>query len=203
MELFMSLKKLTESIHKKAEETKWSQLLVSGDMNCSQYGQYLYNLLFIYSALEGKAAQHGVFKDHPNLKDIQRIQALTLDRGWYDYDTGYEPSAYDYVNYLETCDREQILAHMYVRHLGDMYGGQIISKNIPCPSGSLGWKSKDQENLPDLTKENYREYFTFKNKPELIATMRSLLSDEMADEAVLGFQFAINLFNDLEKRFDL
>ena len=203
MELFMSLKKLTESIHKKAEQTKWSQLLVSGNMNCAQYGQFLYNLLYIYSVLETKADQYQIFKDYPVLKDIRRIQGLTMDRGWYDYDAGYEPSTHDYVDYLETCDRDQILAHMYVRHFGDIYGGQIISKNVPSPSESESWKLRDPDSLPDLANENYTHYFDFNNKQEMIATMRSLLSDEMADEAILGFQFAINLFNDLEKRFDL
>jgi hypothetical protein len=33
--------------------------------------------------------------------------------------------------------------------------------------------------------------------------MRSLLTNEMADEAIHGFKYAINLFNDLENRFDL
>ena len=109
----------------------------------------------------------------------------------------------DVVEYLQQCDKKQILAHMYVRHLGDMYGGQIIAKNVPSPKDGLAWKNRDQDSLPDLNEENYTLYFTFENKSEMITTMRGLLSEDMADEAILGFQYAINLFHDLEKRFDL
>lgn len=203
MELFMSLKKLTDSIHRKAEQTKWSQLLVSGNMTCEQYGQYLYNLLYIYSVLETKATEFGIFREHPNLSPIQRIFRLTMDRGWYHYESEYEPSTHEYIEYLEQCDKEQILAHMYVRHFGDMYGGQIISKNVPSPKDGLAWKNRDQEDLPDITIEDYTQYFKFENKSEMIKIMRGLLSDDMADEAIQGFKFAIDLFSDLEKRFDL
>ncbi len=199
----MSLKKLTDSIHKKAEQTKWSQLLVSGDMTCKQYGQYLYNLLYIYSVLETKADRLGIFKDHPKLRDIQRIWPLTLDRGWFPYENEYEPTTHEYVEYLESCTREQILAHMYVRHFGDMYGGQIIAKKAPRPDEDSSWEYRDQESLPDLDEECWTEYFNFENKSELISIMRSLLTNEMADEAIHGFKYAINLFNDLENRFDL
>jgi len=201
----MSLKKLTDSIHRKAEQTKWSQLLVSGNMTHEQYGQYLYNLLYIYSALETKANELNIFKDYPLLKNIQRVLPLTLDRGWFPYISGYEQSCHKFIDYINTFNKDQVLAHMYVRHFGDMYGGQIIAKKVPDPREHFSFKNRVEDTKdPNAFDESlWTCHYQFKDKNEIIRLMRSLLKDEMADEAILGFQYAIDLFHDLEKRFDL
>ena len=67
----MSLKKLTDSIHKEAEHTKWSLLLISGNMTNHQYGQYLYHQLQIYSALESRAAELQIFNNHKIINNIK------------------------------------------------------------------------------------------------------------------------------------
>lgn len=221
MELFMSLKKLTDSIHKEAEQTKWSQLLVSGNATEDQYGQYLYNLLYIYGSLESRAAEVGIFKENPILKWIKRDNAIFLDMGWFKHKTGYEKATLEYVEYINNLDRTEVLAHMYVRHFGDMYGGSIIAKKIMKVTDTTRYKDivkfvKEEQKrdptikLPVMDGDEHVQLYSFKNddteeniKNELKEKMRSLLNIGMADEAVMAFRFAIKLFKDLENRFDL
>jgi heme oxygenase len=73
-------------------------------------------------------------------------------------------------------DKEEFLAHLYVRHFGDMYGGQMIKKRNPG-SGKM---------------------YDFNNVEELKTTVRAMLNDDMADEANTCFEFAMQLFEELE-----
>jgi heme oxygenase len=221
MELFMSLKKMTDSIHKEAEQTKWSKLLVSGNITEDQYGQYLYNLLHIYSTLENRANEHGIFKENPDIKWIRRSLNLFLDLGWFRYETGYEKSTLEYVEYIDSLDRNGILAHMYVRHFGDMYGGSIIAKKIMNVTDTTRAKNmivnvKEEQkrdptiSLPVFNGDEHVQFYIFENdhtgedmKETLKEKMRALLDINMSDEAIMAFKFAIGLFHDLEKRFDL
>ena len=221
MELFMSLKKLTDSIHKKAEQTKWSQHLVSGNITEDQYGQYLYNLSYIYSTIENGANKYGLFKENPDLKWIKRVNNLFLDLGWFKYEIGYEESTLKYGEYISSLDREGILAHMYVRHFGDMYGGSIVAKKIMKIEETSRYKRmiknvKEEQKkdstigLPIMDGDEHIQLYSFKNdetgedmKKTLKEQMRALLNIGMADEALMAFKFAIDLFHDLEKRFDL
>ena len=205
MELFMSLKKLTDSIHKKAEQTKWSQLLISGNMTNHQYGQYLYNQLQIYSALESRAAELQIFNNHKIINNIKRIIPMAKDSAFFKYESGLEKSTLEYIDYCTTMTEQQVLAHIYVRHFGDMHGGQIIKQHVPEPSEETVGSCTDKDGNVPWGKGNvgWCEMYNFNEKYETIKYMRSLLKNEMADEAIFCFKFAIDLFHDLEKRFDL
>jgi heme oxygenase len=72
-------------------------------------------------------------------------------------------------------EKDDLLAHIYVRHFGDMYGGQMIKKRNPG-SGKM---------------------YEFENVEELKTTVRAMLHDDMADEANLCFEFAMQLFEEL------
>ena len=73
------------------------------------------------------------------------------------------------------------MAHIYVRHFGDLFGGQMMKK-VVVGSGKM---------------------YDFKNRSELIKELRSRLDDSLADEANKVMLWAIELFKALEKRFDL
>jgi heme oxygenase len=83
----------------------------------------------------------------------------------------------DYTEYvLHMRDKDEFLAHIYVRHFGDMYGGQMIKKRNPG-SGKM---------------------YEFNDVEQLKTTVRKMLHDDMADEANICFQFAMQLFEELE-----
>jgi heme oxygenase len=67
------------------------------------------------------------------------------------------------------------MAHLYVRHMGDLYGGQMIKKKVPG-SGKF-YEFKDPAGLKDL--------------------IRSKLDDSMGDEANIAFDHAIKIMRAL------
>lgn len=197
----MSLKKLTDLNHKKAEQSKWAQLLVSGNMTNHQYGQYLYNQLQAYSALEARANELNLFNKYPVLKSIAQVNKFAADLNFFKYNTGLEKSTLDYMEYATELSEEDVLAHIYVRHFGDMHGGQIIKSKLPEPN--LEAFPPDSDGHRPVTEEWWTNIYTFENKYEIIKEMRTMLTLDMVDEANVCFECAINLFYDLEKRFDL
>jgi len=81
-------------------------------------------------------------------------------------------STLKYINHiLDITDAEKLMAHIYVRHMGDLYGGQMMAKLVPG-SGKM---------------------FEFNNKDELINKIRTKLNDDMGPEACVAFDYNIAL----------
>ena len=173
-----ALKELTWEIHQRAERTSFARKLLKG-LTPEEYYRYIYNQYFIYIALETKAVE--LF---PDLKDIFRAEKIYEDLRELERDFGIVTTekmfchvVKKYDQHLQLLDKNGILAHIYVRHFGDMYGGQMIKKRNPG-SGKM---------------------YDFTNVEELKTKVRSMLSDDMAGEANRCFEFAIELFEELEK----
>ena len=83
-------------------------------------------------------------------------------------------STLDYVNHVvhNIKTENDFIAHVYVRYLGDLRGGQMIAKKIPGQG----------------------KYYDFKNPKSLADNIYSKLNDSMADEAKIVFDFATQLF---------
>ena len=173
----MSLKELTWEKHQNAERRVYAKKLMSGKMTAEEYHRYLHNQFIIYTALEAQI-------DHPGIEDVFRSAYIDMDLKELeekynikrDVNTEVCPVVWEYSNYVTTLDQKQLLAHLYVRHFGDMYGGSMIAKRIPG-SGKM---------------------YQFENKQDLIAMIREKLNDSMADEANVCFDYAIRLFEELE-----
>jgi heme oxygenase len=85
----------------------------------------------------------------------------------------------DYCKYISELDSaEKVLAHLYTWHLGDMFGGQMIKKIIDAPS----------------------KHLEFENARELMTTVRSMLTDDMAEEANTAFDWAIKILREYDTR---
>ena len=175
----MSLKELTSDLHSEAERKTVAQLLDSGEISRCIYTCYLYNQYYAYDVLE----QH---VDIPIIEDIKRASHIQKDYTWHlGEDTSQcvklMPSTIEYMKLVNSFEKnsKQVLAHVYVRHLGDMFGGSMIAKNIPGP--------------------NY--YYKFENRGQLIKDLREMLDDSMAEDARVCFRYAIRLFEDLENEY--
>jgi heme oxygenase len=171
------LKELTLEVHKRAERSEFASKLIKG-LTPEEYHKYLYNQYMIYSILEDAARRLA-----PDLKDIYRAEHIYADLRELEkeYAIGTTPALLmpvvrDYERHVINLDRNGILAHIYVRHFGDMYGGQMIKKRNPG-SGTM---------------------YDFDDVEELKTRVRSMLSDDMADEANRCFEFAIQLFVELQ-----
>ena len=185
----MNLKELTWENHKRAERKGFAKILLGGDITPELYYRYLTNQYYSYVILEDALKLQGlpiylhpVFRAKHILNDMQELEQL--------YGLSYDPymtgsSNAQYVDHIYTLEKNgeyhKLLAHMYVRHFGDMYGGAIIQKRVPG-SGTM---------------------YNFDNKEELKQLLRELLTDDMAEEANICFEFAIRLFEELEHVADL
>ena len=66
---------------------------------------------------------------------------------------------------------------MYCRHMGDLYGGQIIKKQVSAISSG--------------------KFYEFKNPDMLKANIRAELTDDLGDEARTAFTWAIEMMKEL------
>ena len=172
----ISLKELTSSKHKQAEQTKFMQCLMAGQLSSQVWANFIFQKMIFYRLLEQLGTEHC---DLNSIADIYRADLLYKDLlEIADPQTSFlqKPSTIDYCNYLITLtDPKKIMAHIYVWHMGDLFGGQMIKKIAPGKNASL----------------------EFNNKEQIISFIRSNCSDDMANEANLAFDFAIQILNDL------
>ena len=74
-------------------------------------------------------------------------------------------------------DPNRLMAHVYVRHMGDLSGGQMIAKRVPG--------NGDMYKFGDIDINDYKD------------KIRAKCNDNMADEAKVCFDFATELFKEL------
>lgn len=174
-----NLKELTKAHHDNAERTEFADLLLGGSISPRLYQMYLHAQLQNYLALESAVTVpmelEAIFRSAQIEQDLQEIESLfNLD----ELDDNLQ-SVNEYNSHIQTLvengDNEALLAHLYVRHFGDAHGGQIIKRNVPG-SGTM---------------------YEFEDRRGLIAGVRELLHDGMADEAKICFEYAERLFHEL------
>ena len=176
------LKELTWAHHQSAERRAFAKELISGKIDTALYHKFLCCQYMNYEVLE----RHTIIP--PNLHAIKRHRRIFEDIRELEEVFGYSPTGVfppsvskyaAYVNGLaEADDNEALLAHMYVRHFGELHGGQIIKKKTP--GTGLMYEFEGDTKV-------------------LIEQFRTLLSDDMADEAKICFDFASELFDELSK----
>jgi len=174
----MSLRELTKPKHDEIESMPFTQYMLSGKISVEDYAKFLYQMLFVYQAMEEVASNLGMLEDMP---DLPRYYFIKHD---YEELVGESikhiifPATQEYCNYIkEIKDPKNIIAHMYVRYMGDMAGGQQIKKLVPG-SGS---------------------FYDFKNIRDLIGKFRVKLSDDMLDETIVAFNYNIAITRQLEE----
>ena len=177
----MSLKDITSDLHHEAEKTKFAKLLLSGKIEKADYRNYLYNMMAVYDPIEWYNKRQGAFA---NMHDLPRLKAIyadftELDECDYYYLT---PSTLEYQAYLHALGNDPerkhlIRAHLYVRHMGDLFGGQIIKKQVAHISSG--------------------KFYDFENADAMKMAIRQILTDDLGDEARVAFEYAIKMMKDL------
>ena len=177
----MSLKEITKDLHHEAEITQFAKLLLSGTIERTDYRNYLYNLLAVYDPIEWYCRRQGVFVNMPDLPRLKAIHAdfTELDDCDYYYLT---PATLEYQAYLHKlgndADRKHLIkAHLYCRHMGDLFGGQIIKKQVAHISSG--------------------KFYDFENADAMKMAIRQILTDDLGDEARVAFEYAIKMMKDL------
>jgi heme oxygenase len=178
----MTLKELTNQAHINAENHPFTKTLLAKKITIAQYCDYLYNQLPAYYKLEAMCKERGLLEDLPGLERSDAIlQDLQYLRKQEPVVPEVFPSTIGYLEHLSNLNDQQLLAHVYVRHMGDMYGGQMIKQLVPG-KGLM---------------------YDFENRSELIKTLRTKLTDDMSTEANICFDFIIELFDELANEHNI
>ena len=174
----MSLKDLTHDAHKNAERQEFVKIMFSGNINPKLYATFLKNQHPCYEILEVCAMPHQLLHGLP---DIRRAPAILSDfqELWPDSEGEAKilPTTERYIKHILSIkdQPEKLMAHIYVRHMGDLAGGQMIAKKIPG-AGRM---------------------YRFENPEILKMAIRAKINDSMAEEATVCFGFATDLFKDM------
>lgn len=145
-DLASQLREGTKQSHTLAENTAYMKCFLKGIVEREPFRQLLANLYFVYSTLEAELLRH---RDHRVVgliyfPELNRKVSLEQDLAFYYGDNWQEqitPSEAGqvYVDRIkEISNREPALlvAHSYVRYMGDLSGGQAL-KNIVRSALSL------------------------------------------------------------------
>jgi heme oxygenase len=176
----MSLKDLTHAAHKAAETKPFVKVLFSGKIDPKLYATFLKNQHPCYEILEVCAMPHGLMSEYPAIRRAPAILSDFIELWGQDNPTFPKmcPVVDEYIKYILSIkdDPKKLLAHLYVRHFGDLSGGQMIAKRVPG-SGKM---------------------YQFGDDPETIKTiLRAKLDDSLAEEAIVCFEFAGKLFEQM------
>lgn len=202
------LKTETQALHTAAERSVFIGELLRGRMQRSAYCELLDNLHAIYAALEPALERHAA---HPCIAPIVipalwRTATLEHDLQCLRGSDKAQPihlqdatRAYvDRLHELDASRPELLLAHAYVRYLGDLSGGQILSKIVAKsfgPSEKSGDKCVAFYDFGDTlrTRELIREFRTGLDA----VTLDREGEDAMVTEAIAAFQLHRQLFDEL------
>lgn len=187
------LKTHTAAAHSAAEDSSFVAELMGGTLDAAALVSLLDQSLVIYRALENALAAH---VDHPQLgafidPKLARVAALEADMAFHhgaDWEAQLAdgrieivPATRAYADALENLGAESIeflLAHHYVRYMGDLSGGQIIQRLVQRHYGiadeGLNFYTFPEIEKPKPYKDGYRNLmdttdFTREQKDTILA----------------------------------
>ena len=184
------IKELTKEIHQNAERQEFVKTLMSGTIHPELYATYLYNQLQCYAVLEKYSMHNDLFRQTPNLQRAEKIDR-DFKKIWSKEEKPViTDSTKEYVKHIETIseDPEKLYAHIYVRHCGDLSGGQMISKKVPVKR-YYDFEGKGQE-WKRIVKEIINEYL-------------NTYQINVLSEAKICFASATKLFQEMKEIEDM
>ena len=203
--LALALDDGTRKSHSVAENTAFVTGFFRGIATKQAFSQLVASLYFVYDAMETAFTEcddEGVRAlDYPQLR---RRAALEEDMAYYfgpEWRDSVQPSAATrkYVARVEEVARDApylLIAHMYTRYLGDLFGGQMMggmARRSLDLDASLGTKFYEFDDIPQ-TKPFIEEWYSQLNKLELTDEQK----ERIVDEGNEVFRLNIEVFEELE-----
>jgi len=200
-----ALKRETAALHAQVERSAFMGLLLRGQMSRRGYLLLLRSLHAIYAALEPALARHvddallgplyfPALLREPSLRsDLDTLHGA----GWREA-LAVQPTAIRYAEHLQKLDDAQpqlLVAHSYVRYLGDLSGGQLLARIVrdtlalPAGAGTAFYEFGSAIETAQR-RQAYREGLDGLTPDP--ATTRAIVA-----EAVLAFELHGQLFDEL------
>ena len=173
-----NLKELTKEQHTNAERQAFVKVIMSGRINPELYATYLWNQHKKYDLLEALAGAQGLLNDLPDIRRKLKIEADFSELWKKDVQPTIVPSTVEYIDHMRSImlDPDALMAHIYVLHMGDLSGGQMIAKRVPG-TGNMYQFDTDTDKLKEA--------------------IRAKTNDSMAEEAKYVFESSTKLFQEL------
>ncbi|MGK7953394.1 MAG: heme oxygenase (biliverdin-producing) [Xenococcaceae cyanobacterium] len=145
-DLASQLREGTKQSHTMAENTAYMKCFLKGIVEKEPFRKLLANLYFVYTTLEAELLRH---RDHPVVgliyfPELNRKASLEKDVAFYYGDNWQSQIApteagkvyVDRIKEISNSEPALLVAHAYVRYMGDLSGGQAL-KNIVRSALSL------------------------------------------------------------------
>jgi len=194
----------TRKSHSMAENTAFVTGFFRGIATTESFAELVSTLYFVYQAMEkafDEASDERVLA--MDSKPLRRLAALEVDMEYY-FGTNFrataKPSAAarKYVARVEEVANNSphlLVAHMYTRYLGDLFGGQMMGgmarRSLGLAAGR-GTAFYDFGGIPD-TKAFISEWYGSLNALDLTAAQKQ----DVVDEGNLVFALNIEVFEEL------
>lgn len=202
--LSADLRASTKALHAEAERSGIMGALVRGNCSREDYAALLVSLEAIYDALETGLASHAAhpvlgalhrpgFARHAALRaDLDALRALGVAVS--DVLPNETLRYVAQLRMLTAEDPPRLLAHAWLRYLGDLNGGQIIArivrKSLALPADATRFYDFPDFTDPKAEAAAWREALD-------AAPLSAGTRESIVDEAITGFRRHIGLFRAL------
>ena len=201
----------TRELHTSAERSTLMSALLSGRMERPAYCAMLGNLHTIYAAMEPALERHALRPMIAPVFEPALVRRASLERdlqvlqgpAWAD-ELALKPATLAYAERLRDLDVSQpdlLLAHAYVRYLGDLSGGQmlrsVVAKN-PMLAGEAAVAFYDFGDAV-ATRELAQAFRSGLSAVSVVSQKSAddRLADALIEEARLAFELHRQLFEEL------
>lgn len=121
-----TLRTRTQLAHKKAETCNLMKSFMDLTVKPLHYQVYLAAFAKIYEKLEEKLSNTNFY-----FPELNRFEAVKKDLNYFNQNFRYDLNTLTtYLDHIEDSDEFALIAHSYVRYLGDLSGGFMIQKRI-------------------------------------------------------------------------
>ena len=190
------LREDTKDVHRAAERSGIMRGLLRGELSRDAYIALLTNLRAVYVGLEGALGKHAsdplIAPFH--FAEIFRTSSLDADLRALGGDVScVTPAGEAYAAHVANASPLQLIAHAYVRYLGDLSGGQILKRVIGKALGSSdGLSFYDFPGIADL--DAYKNDFRAKLDG---LSLTDADVQRVVDEARSGFEMNMRVFDSI------
>ncbi|AAQ00794.1 MULTISPECIES: biliverdin-producing heme oxygenase [Prochlorococcus] len=206
--LAIQLREGTKKSHTLAENTGFVSCFLKGVVDKSTYRKLMADLYFVYLAMEDEIGRLSK-ANHPvvsliGFQELNRLETIEQDLHFYfgeDWSDLVQPSssakAYvDRIRHIAKATPELLVGHHYTRYIGDLSGGQILSRiarKAMNLTGKDGLRFYEFEQISDQKEFKLKYTQTLNTLP-----IDQEMADSIIDEANLAFKYNMDMFKELE-----